>query len=160
MLLVGRDRGQEGVVESVIQAQERVATAAGEFFRRSANEAVEDAVTASRQLVAAPDAPMDGTLDQMLSDQERWTSLAVVNAVDGEVVASTEDPLAATILGTEPDDVAGVTVVEVDGDAVLVAHAPMERPGEERAVLVGRLGPVDPRFDPRRGPPRRDVRDR
>lgn len=136
MLLVGRDRGQEGVSEPVILGQERVATAGAQFFRRSANEAVADVAVAAAQLVAAP-AALQGTLDQMLASQERWSSVAIVSASDGAVLASAGDGPAATILGDSPSLLEGISVVDVGARALLVSHAPLVRAGQPDAVVVG-----------------------
>ena len=136
VVLVGRDRGQEGVSESIIVAQERAAEAAGQFFRRSTNEGVADLTTAAAQLTAAPSADLEGTLQQMLVSQERWTSLAAIDE-NGSVLASVGDGEASRFVDVDVHSDPGVTVAESDGRVLLASYAPLVRADEPAALLIG-----------------------
>ena len=136
VVLVGRDRGQERVSESIIVAQERAAEAAGQFFRRSANEGVTDLTTAAAQLTAASSADLEGTLAQMLVSQERWTSLAAIDE-NGGVLASVGDGEASRFVDVDVHSDPGVTVAESDGRVLLASYAPLMRADEPAALLIG-----------------------
>ncbi len=134
--LVGRDRGQAGVPEPVIVAQERVAAAAAQSFRRSVNEAVNDVGTASLLLQVAPEADIQATLEQMLAAQDRWAALTVVDGA-GQVLAEAGDGGVPMVDLDARAAAAGATVVETAGRPVVVVHAPLVRPGEPEAALMG-----------------------
>lgn len=136
LALVGRDRGQEGVSEPVIVAQERAAEAAGQFFRRSANEAVVDLTTAAAQLTAAPSAALSDTLQEMLTAQERWTSLAAIDE-DGSIVASVGDGEASRFAQVDVHTKAGIAVAESSGRVLVYSYAPLVRADEPPVVLIG-----------------------
>ena len=137
IVLVGRDRGQEGVSESVIVAQERVAEAAGQFFRRSANEGgrrPHRRRPAQRGRAQAAD--LEGTLQQMLVSQDRWTSLAAIDE-SGRVLASVGDGEASRFVDVDVHSDPGVTVAESDGRVLLASYAPLVRSDEPATLLIG-----------------------
>lgn len=136
IVLVGRDRGQEGVSESIIVAQERAAETAAQFFRRNVNEGVADLTTAAAQLTAAPAADLEGTLQQMLASQERWTSLAAIDG-SGSVLASVGNDEASRFVDVDVNSDAGITVAESDGRILLVSYSPLVRPNAPPMVLIG-----------------------
>lgn len=135
-VFVGRDQSESGVPLSVLTAQKHLAVAQSELFRRSANEAVTDLDNSAKQLVAAPDAALPGTLQEMLAEQERWAGLAVVG-MDGRVIAAVGSlPEAGLTLPTSATK-SGLVVAEINGAAQLVAYAPLMRPNTAPSILLG-----------------------
>ncbi len=148
IVLVGRDRGQEGVSESIIVAQERAAEAAGQFFRRSANEASPTSPTAAAS-AAAPMRRISRALSSRCSSRRRdgrpsqrstragacWRASATAKRLDSSTSTCTATPASPSL-----------------NPMAEYCSRRMHRWCEQtsRDAADRRLGPAHPRRQPRR----------
>lgn len=138
--VVGRQPAPSGVDPSVLAAQETAAVAAAESVRRSANEAAADLEAVALLLQAAPSAPADPVLQALVTANERWLSVALVDPDSRAAVASAGGTGAVDGLSDRIPAETSLQTTDSRGVPRVFAAALVVRPAGPATTIVGEVG--------------------